>query len=235
MAQRTCSIEDCDRPILIKSRRLCRMHNVRWCRSGETGQAEPRLGRNPAECTVDDCGRVPKCHGLCRLHYERWQRHGDPCAGRPIRVSRALRGCDVLGCGEPHYCRGWCNKHYQRWRRHGDPNALLITAPRQADFYNPDGYHRLYVAGQGIVFEHRYVMEQALGRSLLPEENVHHKNGDRADNRLENLELWVTSQPKGQRVADLVAFVVERYPQQVARMLRQQRRGVKPSDHPTLW
>jgi hypothetical protein len=54
-------------------------------------------------------------------------------------------------------------------------------------------------------------MEAMIGRPMEPWEQVHHKNGIKHDNRPDNLELWIGRQPPGQRVTDLVGFVVRYY------------------------
>ncbi len=156
-------------------------------------------------CRVPDCGEPVKSLGYCARHYDRNRRNGDPVVDR--RLKRSV--CTVDGCERPTAARGWCAAHYQRWRQYGDPTAPARRRGRPStgstDGY---GYRKITVDGRAVK-EHRYVMEQMLGRPLLPTESVHHRNGQRGDNRPENLELWTTSQPAGQRVADKVAWALE--------------------------
>ena len=69
--------------------------------------------------------------------------------------------------------------------------------------YDPDSPHR---TSSGYIYQHRQVMADIIGRPLAPGENVHHKNGVKTDNTPDNLELWVSTQPSGQRVQDLVSW-----------------------------
>jgi hypothetical protein len=147
---------------------------------------------------VDGCGRKHTALGYCRLHYKRVKKHGE--AGGPSEWG-VTRPCSVDGCDDRHYAKGLCQFHKARFDK-----GVALDHPRRGEVRRLD--ENGYVM-RGRMLEHRMVMAQALGRELYPHENVHHINGDRADNRLENLELWSTSQPAGQRIEDKLAWADE--------------------------
>lgn len=85
-----------------------------------------------------------------------------------------------------HNKKNWRGFRHPSWKggKHIDSNGYILI-------YKPE---HPYCDSRGYILEHRLVMEQYIGRFLLPSEDVHHINGNRQDNRIENFQLLTHGQ-----------------------------------------
>lgn len=173
-------------------------------------------------CKFDGCVGIVRTREYCGAHYLQFNRGQEL---KPLRAPAANEICEFDGCEKLRKNKILCQGHMAQLKR-GQELRPLRHVSVGAGYRKSDGYIELFKPEytgskkNGYILEHRYVMEQHLGRPLLPHENVHHINGVRDDNRLENLELWVRPQPTGQRLDDLLDWILSNYEDEVVDRLK---------------
>lgn len=214
--EKRCIVPDCESAPY--GRGYCSRHYTRLLRHGDPMTVLQMYKSDTEQCEVGHCEQPFHAKGLCKTHYYRMYRYGStdrPEQTKPSAKKYYNELCNVvLESGDP--CKnkraslGMCGSHYGAFYKYGSPYISKKQKPNPAVYRRvkaPEGHPN--ASADGTIMEHRLVMSNHLQRPLRDAENVHHINGDRKDNRIENLELWTTAQPAGQRVSDKVEWAIE--------------------------
>lgn len=213
-AGKSCGEAGCDRPVAGSG--LCSAHYS-------------KMRRNSASCDVENCTNKQRHRGLCEPHYAVRLRAGQ-LPPLDCQYCGSVDGVRKLVCEKCRKDRRTA-RMAQKWAAEREQRRAVIAAAGMpcagcgtslpwasrrgmrcvpcSRYVGAGGYVYVRTPDRRQITEHRYVMEQHIGRPLLPSESVHHVDGQRSNNDISNLELWTNSHPAGQRVLDQLRWARE--------------------------
>ena len=207
------SCDECAKPISADRSPKAIVCSTECLKRRSEGLRQAALPCSIYICEAPSSARTGLYAGLCPAHA--WRKKHNKDMDAPIQAWTKSAVCSYGSCGRKVRAMTLCASHYEM-DRFGLPlrpigtksNGRLATVEYGTQRVTKGGYIRVKTSN-GWQREHTMVMEQYLGRTLLEHELVHHKNGQRDDNCIQNLELCTYSQPPGQRVSDKLEWIAK--------------------------
>ena len=220
---------ECYQSDIDKGRRFCSLA----CRSAfRFNKALPPAGATPVHFACKECGKdFTMKQSYLTAYRKKYGRDplfcSMPCSSANLKkVADAKNTATCLGCNksftksrrasdgyiyrQQKYCSKACMYNHRKimaLERFDNGEITRYTKAR-------NGYVHVHIPSlvtgkKHSILEHRFNMSRHLGRDLTSEETVHHRDGNRANNDLSNLELFTSRHGPGQRVVDQVSFAID--------------------------
>ena len=147
------------------------------------------------KCSIDRCENNVYSRNMCIKHYQKWKKYGDANSPRPVKNKKGkLFYCLFCGkqfyrCpsevkkGSYKYCSSQCG-----YEDHRGKEKEIKSLEEKKWYINKKGYLQTTVRRKRVLY-HRWVMENYLNRPLKATEKVHHIDGNKLNNSIDNLVL----------------------------------------------
>lgn len=194
-----CTASGCKEP--IKSTRLCAKHLNRMRRHGDINHVghSTRKPRESHKIQLE-CARCAKPFMVTPSSV------GRKYCSATCSTYKAIPTFECAQCGKAAMRTKGGNGNFNYKQRYCSRECGY--AAQRTGFLDKNGYRVITIGGKQVM-EHRHVMELHLGIKLPAGSTIHHKNGLRTDNRVENLEYWDHRHGKGQRLDDKIKHAID--------------------------